>query len=104
MQSCPCALHKCLWEWRLGVELQFFLMSALDEGDWSVSRPVHFNPEETAHCAHCTGGFGGPRGRSGRVQNSEEQEEVSCSLPRIQQQLLGRPTSFVATILPPSSG
>ena len=88
----------------MGVELQFFLMSTLDEGDWSASRPVHFNPGETAHCAHCTGGFGGPWGRSGRVQNPEEQKKVSCSLPRIQQQFLGRPTSCVVPILPPSLG
>jgi len=61
-------------EWGLGVELQVFLMSALDEGDWSASRPVHFNPGETARCTHCTGGFDGLRGRSGRVQNPQEQK------------------------------
>ena len=59
-------------EWGLGVGFQFFLMLALDEGDWSASRHVHFNPGETAHCTHCTGGFGGPRGRSGRVQNPQK--------------------------------
>jgi hypothetical protein len=58
--------------WGVGVGLKFFLISALNEGDWSASRHVRLNPGEIAYCTNCIGGFGGPRGRSGRVQNPQE--------------------------------
>jgi hypothetical protein len=43
------------------VELQLnsFLMYALNEGKWSVSYPGRFTSGENAYGTHCTGGRGG---------------------------------------------
>jgi hypothetical protein len=38
-----------------------FLTSALDWGEWSVSRPCRFIPREGAPATHCIGGWVGPR-------------------------------------------
>jgi hypothetical protein len=38
-----------------------FLASALAGGEWSVSRPGHFTPEEKASGTHWRGGWEGPR-------------------------------------------
>jgi hypothetical protein len=38
-----------------------FLTSALDGGEWSVSRPCRFTPGERAHDSHWIGGWVGPR-------------------------------------------
>ena len=59
----------------MGVALNLFLISALNEGDWLASRPVHFNPEATALCTHCIEGLGGPRAPYGRLQNIREQKK-----------------------------
>jgi hypothetical protein len=37
------------------------LTSALDGGEWSVSRPGRFTPRERTPCTHCNGGWVGPR-------------------------------------------
>jgi hypothetical protein len=38
-----------------------YLISALDGGEWSVSRPVRFTPRERAPGTHWIGGWVGPR-------------------------------------------
>jgi hypothetical protein len=38
-----------------------FLTSALDEGEWSASRPVRFTPGERAPGTHWFRSLGGPR-------------------------------------------
>jgi hypothetical protein len=38
-----------------------FLTSALDEGEWSASRPCRFNPRERAPSTHWIGGWVNPR-------------------------------------------
>jgi hypothetical protein len=38
----------------------FFTISALDEGEWSASRPGN-TPGERTHFTHCTEGWVGPR-------------------------------------------
>jgi len=38
-----------------------FLPSALDGGEWSVSRPCRFTPRERATGTHWIGGWVGPR-------------------------------------------
>jgi hypothetical protein len=37
------------------------LISALDGGEWSASRPNHFTPRERAPSTHWIGGWVGPR-------------------------------------------
>jgi hypothetical protein len=37
------------------------LISALDGGEWSASRPGRFTPRERAPDTHCIGGWVGPR-------------------------------------------
>jgi hypothetical protein len=46
---------------KAGVEVQLhtFLTSALDGGEWSVSRPGRFIPTERGPGTHSTGGWGG---------------------------------------------
>jgi len=41
------------------VRLHAFLTSALDGGEWSVSRPGHFNPRERASGTLWLGGWVG---------------------------------------------
>jgi hypothetical protein len=43
------------------VQLRHSLSSALDEGEWSASRPGRFIPRETAPGTHWIGGWVGPR-------------------------------------------
>jgi hypothetical protein len=43
-----------------GVALPF-LISALDGGDWSASRPRHFTPREKATATHSKGNWVGHR-------------------------------------------
>jgi len=38
-----------------------FLASALDGGEWSVSRPSRVTPKESARGTHWIGGWVGPR-------------------------------------------
>jgi hypothetical protein len=38
-----------------------FLTSALDAGEWSVTRPGRFTLVEVAPGTHCMGGWVGPR-------------------------------------------
>ena len=35
------------------VQLHSFLISALDQGDWSGSRQSPYNPRESGSCPHC---------------------------------------------------
>jgi hypothetical protein len=42
------------------------LTSALDEGEWSASRPGRFTPGEKVHSTHCIGGWVGLKRLSGR--------------------------------------
>jgi hypothetical protein len=44
-----------------GCIAQPFLTSALDEGEWSASRPGRFTPRESAPCTHWIEGWVGPR-------------------------------------------
>jgi hypothetical protein len=39
--SCPCQRHECIW-----AQLQSFLISAVDGGEWPASRLGCFNPGE----------------------------------------------------------
>jgi hypothetical protein len=61
----PCAFnwvprHKgVLREWRYSSTHS--LISALDEGEWSASRPGHFTPRKTAPVTHWIGGWVCPR-------------------------------------------
>jgi len=43
------------------VELHAFLISTLDEGEWSAPRLGRFIPGERACDTHCTGSLMGPR-------------------------------------------
>jgi hypothetical protein len=43
-----------------------FLTSAVDVGEWSVSRPGLFTPEERTPGTHWIGGWGGSQSQSGR--------------------------------------
>jgi hypothetical protein len=47
--------------WGVEVELHAFLASALDGGEWSVSRPGRFTPRERDPGTHWRGGWVGPR-------------------------------------------
>jgi len=47
--------------WGVEVWLHAFLISALDEGKWSASRPSRFTPEERIRSTHWIGGCVGPR-------------------------------------------
>jgi len=47
--------------WGIEVWTHAFLTSALDRGEWSVSRPGHFSPVERASGTHWIGGWAGPR-------------------------------------------
>jgi hypothetical protein len=47
--------------WGMEVWFHTFLTSALDGGEWSVSRAGHFNPRERAPDSHWIGGWVGPR-------------------------------------------
>jgi hypothetical protein len=47
-----------LGEWRYSSTHS--LISALDGGEWSASRPGHFNPRERALCTHWIGGWVDP--------------------------------------------
>jgi hypothetical protein len=53
-----CATKMC---WGVEVELNAFLTSALDGGDWSPSRPDPFIPRERGPSIHWIGGWVGPR-------------------------------------------
>jgi hypothetical protein len=46
---------KAYWEWRCSFTRSF--TSALDEGEWSASRPDRFTPRETALGTHWIGGW-----------------------------------------------
>jgi hypothetical protein len=46
--------------------LHAFLNSALDEGEWSASRPSRFTPKETAPQYSLERRLGGPQSQSGR--------------------------------------
>jgi hypothetical protein len=48
-------------EWRAEVQLQVFLTSALDGGEWSGSRPGRFTPGEETPSTHWIGGWVGTR-------------------------------------------
>jgi hypothetical protein len=51
---------KAYWgEWKYSSTHS--LTSALDEGDWSASRPGRFTPMERAPVTHWIGGWVGPR-------------------------------------------
>jgi hypothetical protein len=43
------------------VQIHIFLTSALAGGEWSASRPDHFNPGERAPGTHWIGGWVDPR-------------------------------------------
>jgi hypothetical protein len=45
------------------------LCSAIDEGEWSASRPGRFNPGERAPGTHWIGGWVSPRAGLDAVQN-----------------------------------
>jgi hypothetical protein len=51
--------ESILGEWRYSSTRSF--ISALDGGEWSASRPGHFNPRERAPGTHWIGGWVGPR-------------------------------------------
>jgi hypothetical protein len=48
-------------KWRTGAQLHIFLTVALDEGEWSASRPGRFSPKERAPSTHWIGSWVGPR-------------------------------------------
>jgi hypothetical protein len=54
--------------WGSGGITPQFLTSALDEGEWLVSRPGRFTPGETAPGTHWIGGWVGPRAGLDRVE------------------------------------
>jgi hypothetical protein len=45
-----------------------FLTSAVDEGEWSDSRPGRFTPEERTPGSHWIGGWVGPKAGLGAVE------------------------------------
>jgi hypothetical protein len=53
----------------------YFLTSALDGGEWSVSRTGRFTPGERARGTHWIGGWMGPRGGLDAV---EKRKILSC--------------------------
>jgi hypothetical protein len=46
--------------WGVEILLHAFLTSALDGGEWSASRPGHFNPRERTPGTHWIGDWVGP--------------------------------------------
>jgi len=52
-------------EWRYK-STHFLTLAALDEGEWSPSRPGRFTPTERAPGTHWIGGWVGNKNRSGR--------------------------------------
>jgi hypothetical protein len=47
--------------WGVEVQLHALLISALNGGEWSASRPNRFTPRERASGIHWIGGWVGPR-------------------------------------------
>jgi hypothetical protein len=47
--------------WGIEIYLHVFLTSALDEGEWSASRPVHYILRERASGTHWIGDWVDPR-------------------------------------------
>jgi hypothetical protein len=64
-----------------------FFTSALDGGEWSASRPGHFNPRERAFVTHWTGGWVDPRAG---LEDVEKRKFLA--LPGLELRPLGRPT------------
>jgi hypothetical protein len=64
-----------------------FTTSALDEGDWSASRPVHDLAQGKDPGTHCTEGWVGPRGGL----NTEVRGKILLPLPGIDSQSPGHP-------------
>jgi hypothetical protein len=53
--------HALKAYWGVDVELHTFFISALDGGEWSVSRPGRFTLRERDHVTHWRGGLMGLR-------------------------------------------
>jgi hypothetical protein len=65
-----------------------FSTSALDEGEWSASRPGRaFTPVESTPGTHCTGGWVGPRAGL----DTQVGGKILLSLPGIESRSPGRP-------------
>jgi hypothetical protein len=56
--------------------------SALDGGEWSVSRPGRFTPRERAPGTHCIGGWMGPRAGLDAVVRRKIRNPYQDSNPR----------------------
>jgi len=52
--------HTMKAYWGSGCIAPAFLISALEGGQWSASRPGRFTPREMARVTYCTGGWVGP--------------------------------------------
>jgi hypothetical protein len=68
--------------WGMEVQLHAFLTSALDEGEWSASRPGRFTPRERALGTHWIGGWLGPRAVLDAVVNRKIPSPLQESNPR----------------------
>jgi hypothetical protein len=65
--------------WRSGGIAPLIFTSALDEGEWSASRPGHLTPKKRAFCTHWIGGWVGPRAVLDAVVKYES-KYFRCSL------------------------
>jgi hypothetical protein len=72
--------------WVRGGIAPLFLISALDGGEWSASRPCHFTPEETVRGIHWEMRVSVPQSQSGRFG-----ERNFFPLQGIEPQFLDRP-------------
>jgi hypothetical protein len=61
LSLCLTKHHVMKTYWGVEVYLHAFLISALDGGEWSTSRPGRFTPRERASATHPIGGWLGPR-------------------------------------------
>jgi hypothetical protein len=74
------------------VYLHAFLTSALDEGEWSVSRLGYFTPGEETLDTHCIGGW--KRARSDLDAVVRRKNNSSC-----RESNHGHPTPILVTLL-----
>jgi hypothetical protein len=73
-----------------------FLISTLDGGEWSASRPGRFITTERAPCTHWIGSWVGPRTGLDAVVY----KKIACPLPGIEH----RPSSSQPVAIPADKG
>jgi hypothetical protein len=70
----------------VGIQIDVFLTSAVVGGEWSASRPCHFNSGERTPTTHLIGDWVGPRAGLDDMEKSK-----FFTLPRLELRPLVRP-------------